>query len=49
MARCEALGADAVIDHTKPLAAQLKTLLSASDIRLLLGEEIDPMDFVQAA
>jgi hypothetical protein len=36
-------------DQLKPLAAQLKTLLSASDIRLLLGEEIDPMDFVQAA
>ncbi|MBX3710520.1 MAG: hypothetical protein KF800_00940 [Lysobacter sp.] len=36
-------------DQLKPVAAQLKTLLPASDIRLLLGEEIDPMDFVQAA
>jgi hypothetical protein len=36
-------------DQLKPMAAQLKTLLSASDIRLLLGEEIDPMDFVRAA
>jgi hypothetical protein len=33
-------------DQLKPLAAQLKMLLSTDDIRLLLAEEIDPADFV---
>jgi len=32
-------------DQLKPLAAQLRALLSADDIRLLLAEEIDPRDF----
>jgi hypothetical protein len=35
-------------DQLKPLSVQLKSLLSASDIRLLLAEEIDPADFVPA-
>ena len=33
-------------DQLKPLAAQLKMLLSTDDIRLLLAEELDPADFV---
>lgn len=33
-------------DQLKPLAAQLKILLSTDDIRLLLAEELDPADFV---
>ncbi len=33
-------------EQLKPLAAQLKTLLSTDDIRLLLAEELDPADFV---
>jgi len=32
-------------DQLKPIAAQLRALLSADDIRLLLAEEIDPRDF----
>lgn len=32
-------------DQLKPVAAQLRALLSADDIRLLLAEEIDPRDF----
>ncbi|HEY1137391.1 MAG TPA: hypothetical protein VGE64_07860 [Xanthomonadaceae bacterium] len=35
-------------DQLKPLAAQLKMLLPTNDIRLLLAEEADPADFVQA-
>lgn len=33
-------------DQLKPLAAQLKMLLTTDDIRLLLAEELDPADFV---
>lgn len=33
-------------EQLKPLAAQLKMLLSTDDIRLLLAEELDPSDFV---
>lgn len=33
-------------EQLKPLAAQLKMLLSTDDIRLLLAEELDPADFV---
>lgn len=33
-------------DQLRPLAAQLKALLPADDIRLLLAEELDPADFV---
>jgi hypothetical protein len=33
-------------EQLKPLAAQLKMLLSSDDIRLLLAEELDPADFV---
>lgn len=32
-------------EQLKPLAAQLRTLLSSDDIRLLLVEEIEPLDF----
>lgn len=32
-------------DQLKPFAAQMKSLLSNDDIRLLLAEEIDPADF----
>lgn len=35
-------------DQLKPFAAQMKSLLSNDDIRLLLAEELDPADFVQA-
>lgn len=35
-------------DQLKPLAAQLRALLSNDDIRLLLAEEIDPLDFLGA-
>ena len=35
-------------DQLKPFVAQMKTLLSGDDIRLLLAEEIDPADFVPA-
>lgn len=33
-------------EQLKPLATQLKMLLSTDDIRLLLAEELDPADFV---
>lgn len=33
-------------EQLKPIAAQLRTLLSHDDIRLLLVEEVDPIDFV---
>ena len=33
-------------EQLRPLAAQLKALLSTDDIRLLLAEELDPADFV---
>jgi len=33
-------------DQLKPIAAQLRALLSSDDIRLLLAEEIDPLDFL---
>lgn len=32
-------------EQLKPLAAQLRALLSSDDIRLLLVEEIEPLDF----
>jgi hypothetical protein len=33
-------------DQLRPLTVQMKALLPTSDIRLLLGEELDPGDFV---
>ena len=33
-------------EQLKPLAAQLKTLLSTDDVRLLLAEELAPADFI---
>lgn len=33
-------------EQLKPMAAQLRALLSNDDIRLLLAEEIDPLDFM---
>jgi hypothetical protein len=33
-------------EQLKPISVQLRTLLSNDDIRLLLAEEIDPLDFL---
>ena len=35
-------------EQLKPIAAQLRALLSNDDIRLLMAEEIDPLDFLGA-
>ena len=35
-------------EQLKPMAAQLRALLSNDDIRLLMAEEIDPLDFLAA-
>ncbi len=36
-------------EQLRPIVAQMRSLLPADDIRMLLAEEFDPLDFVPAA